>query len=255
MKIIIVILVAVLIFLGIKILRLGLKYLLDRYSRLDFLRNIMIVTEFLIWLIFVFQSTNFLFSDNFYYQYLVISFILIFLGFLTWFFIRDIFAGFIFRIRYSLKAGDYISTGSLSGQVKSQRLSSIKLITKKGLILNIPYTKMINEVITEKGFRGTPEEHILQLQVDLSLGRTNAEELIRTALLNTPWTNLKEEPVIRFLKENEKGYFFEITLFYVKMKHMKFIEMAMDEVPFLCVVSQGLKKDKEELVRRVAARK
>jgi hypothetical protein len=237
MKIIIVILAALLVYFGIRIVRLGLKYLLNRYHRLDFLGNIMIVAEFLIWLIFVFQSTNFLFREMFYYQYLVISLILIFVGFLTWFFIRDIFAGFIFRIRYSLKTGAYISAGNISGQIKSQRLASIKLITNDGLILNIPYTRIINEVITEKGFRGTPEEHMLQLQADLSLGRINAEELIRIALLSSPWSNLKEEPIIRFVKENEKGYFFQIKLFSVKMKYIKLIETALDKVPSLQVVS------------------
>jgi small-conductance mechanosensitive channel len=238
MKFIIVILAAVLIFLGIRIIRLGLKYLLNRYPRLDILGRILVITEYLIWLIFVFQSTYFLFHEKFYYQYLAGGLILIVLGFLTWFFIRDIFAGFIFRVKYGFKTGTYISTLNFSGQVKSYKLTSIKLKTTDGLILYIPYTKLINEVITEKGFRGTLEEHTLQLHADVSLGRTKAEEMIRSALLATPWSNHKEEPVIRFEKENEIGYFFEVKLFSVKMKHIKFIEIAMDKVPSLHVVSQ-----------------
>jgi Mechanosensitive ion channel, beta-domain len=239
MKIIIVILVAILIFLGLWILKLGLKYLLNRYPRLDFVGDFLIIAESLIWLIFIFRSTSFLFREKFYYQYLVISLILIFLGFLTWFFIRDIFAGIIFRIRYNIKTGDYISSGNISGHIKSYHLTSINLLTADGLVLNIPYTRMINEVIAKKEFRGTPEEHKLQLQADLSLGRTNAEELIRTALLNAPWSNLKEEPAIRFIEENGKGYYFEITLYSVKMKNMKFIEMALDKIPSLNIVSQN----------------
>src|SRR4030042_1746538 len=174
MKIIIVILAATLIFLGIKIIRLGIKYLLKLRPGLDFPGKILIVTEFLIWFIFVFKSTDFLFREKFYYQYIVVSYIVIFLGFFTWFFMRDIFAGFIFRIKYSFKTGTYISAGELS----------------------------------------------------------------RTALLNTPWSSLKEEPIIRFVKENEKGYFFEITLFSVKMKHIKLIEIALDNVPLLHIVTQ-----------------
>ncbi len=238
MKIIIVILAATLVFLGIRIIRLGIKYLLKLRPGLDFPGKILIVTEFLIWFIFVFKSTDFLFREKFYYQYIVVSYIVIFLGFFTWFFMRDIFAGFIFRIKYSFKTGTYISAGDKSGQIKSQQLTSIKLKTNDGLILNIPYTRIINEVITELGFRGTPEEHIMQLQADFSMSRTNAEELIRTALLNTPWSSLKEEPIIRFVKENEKGYFFEITLFSVKMKHIKLIEIALDNVPLLHIVTQ-----------------
>jgi len=238
MKIIIVILVALLIFLVIRIVRLGLKYLLNRYPRLDVPGKILMVAEYIIWLIFVFKSTYFLFHGKFYYQYLVFALILIVMGFLTWFLIRDIFAGLIFRINYNFKTGTYISTGNLNGQIVSKQLTLIKLKTNDGLLLSIPYTKLINEVITEKGFHGTTEEHVIQIRADLSLGRTNAEELIRTALLSTPWNNLKEEPIIRFRKENEIGYFYEITLFSVKMKHIKLIEVAMDMVPLLHVVSQ-----------------
>lgn len=237
MKIIIVILASAIIFLGIRIIKMGLKYLLSSHPRLDFLRNIMIISEFLIWIIFVFQSTYFLFNGKFFYQYLVFGLILILLGFLTWFFLRDIFAGFIFRIKYNLKAGAFISAGDLSGQIKSHQLTSVKLLTAEGLVLNIPYTRMINEVITEKGFRGTPEEHILQIEADLSVGRTNAEELIRTALLSSPWSNLKEEPAIRFIGENEKGYLFQIKLFSVKMKHVKLIETSLGKISLLHTVS------------------
>jgi hypothetical protein len=243
MKIIIVILAAAVIFLGIRIIRLGIKYLLKLKPGFNFPWKIIMVAEFMIWSIFVFRSTDFLFRGKFFYQYIIVSFIVIFLGLLTWFFIRDIFAGFIFRIKYSLKTGTYISAGNINGQIKSQQLTSIRLKTDDGLIHNIPYTRIIDEVITELGFRGTPEEHILQLQADVTLGRTKAEELIRTALLSTPWNNLKEEPIIRFLKENEKGYFFEIKLFSVRMKHIKLIEIALDNVPLLHIISQKQSSD------------
>ncbi len=236
MKIIIVILAATLIFMGVKIINLGLKYLLNRYPRMNILRTIFLFTEALVWLIFVFQATNYLFDEKFYYTYLVTGLIFIVLGLLTWFFIRDIFAGFIFRIKYNLKTGAYISAGKLNGQIKSQQLTSVKLKTDDGLTLYIPYTKLINEVITEKEFRTTPAEHILQFRVDLSQGRSNAEEMIRSALLTTPWSSLKEDPIIRFMKENEDGYFFEITLHSVKMEHLRFIEIALDKLPFLHVV-------------------
>ena len=238
MKIIIVILAAALIFLVIKIIRLAVKYLLNRNPRMKILRTILIFTEYLVWLIFVFQAANFLFREAFFYRYLVTGLILVVMGLLTWFFIRDIFAGLIFKIKYSLKTGTYINAGNFNGQIKSQMLTSIQLITNEGLTINVPYTRLINEVITERGFRGTHGEHILQLQVDLSLGRSNAEELVRSALLSTPWSSLKEEPIIRLVNENEKGYFFKITLFSVKMKHIKLIEIALEKEPYLHVISQ-----------------
>ena len=238
MKIIIVIIAAALIFLIMTIIRLGIKYLVKHKPGLNIQAKIMIVVEFLVWLIFIFKSIDFLFRGKFYFNYLVISLILIGLGFLTWFVIRDIIAGVIFRVKFNLKAGTHISAGNNSGQVMSQNLTFLKIKTNDGLILNIPYSKMISEVITEKGFRGKPEEHILQLRVDLAFGRINAEEAIRNALLRTPWSNLKEEPIIRFVKENDSGYFFEITLFSIKMKHLKHMESALDKTPYFKVISQ-----------------
>jgi hypothetical protein len=237
MKIIIVIGIGILIFLGIRLLRLGLKYLLNRYPRLTIVGNIMVIAEFIIWIIFVFQSANFIFHQKFFYQYLVYGLILILLIFLTWFFLLDVLAGIIFRIKYSLGPGTFITAGGTNGQIKAHGLTSVKLLTGEGLIQNIPYSRLINEVITEAGLNGRTEENIFQIQADLSLGREKSEELIRTALLNAPWSNLKEEPLIRFIKENEKGYYYEVTLFTRKKKQMKLIAESLDRIALLHISS------------------
>ncbi|HUX96436.1 MAG TPA: mechanosensitive ion channel domain-containing protein [Bacteroidales bacterium] len=238
MKIIIVIVFALLIITGFKIVRMGLKYLVSRFSGISFLEKPLTIIELLIWTIFIFQSLYYLFGEKFYYQYLFIALIIVLTGFISWFFLRDMLAGFFFRIRYTLKTGAQISIASQSGVIKSYGLTSIKIITSDGLLLNIPYSKMINEIIIEKSFRGAPEEHILQLQADLSLGRTKAEELIRLSLLNAPWTNPKEEPVIKFMEENKKGYLFEVKLFSVKEKNIRLIENSLENFSSIHVVTQ-----------------
>lgn len=239
MKIILVAIIAVLIFLGIRIIRLGLKYLANRYPRFDIWIEIFMIAEYIIWTIFVFRSANYLFHEKSFYQYLDGGLILVAVGFLTWFLVRDIFAGFVFRVKYRLKPGSFISAGNISGQIKSHLFTSVKLITTDGLLLYVPYSKLVNEVIIEKGFHGTPKEHTLQICAESSLGRPETEELIKSVLLGSPWSNLKEEPGIRFEKENEKGYFFEIKLFSVKKTHLKFIENAINKVPSLHVISQS----------------
>jgi hypothetical protein len=233
MKIVIVIIIGILIFLGIRLLRLGLKYLINHYPRLNVIGKIMVLAEFLIWITYIFQSGNFLFHGKFFYQYLVYGLILILLIFLTWFFLLDIFAGVLFRIRYSLALGTFIHAGNISGQIKSYGLTSVLLLTNEGLIQNIPYSKIISEVITEEGFYGIIKENIFHIQADLSLGREQSEELIRTALLNAPWSNPKEEPLIRFIEENEKGLIYEVTLFTKKKKHLKLIAESLGKFPFI----------------------
>ena len=238
MKIIIVIVFALLILTGFRILRMGLKYLESRLSGSSFLEKPLAITELLVWTIFIFQSLYYLFGEKFYYQYLFVTLIIVLIGFISWYLIRDILAGFFFRIRYSLKPGAHINTANESGVLKSYGLTSIKMITSDGLLLNIPYSRIINDIIAEKSFRGAPEEHILQLHADLSLGRTKAEELIRLSLLNSPWTNPKEEPVIKFLEENEKGYLFQVRLFSIKEKNIRLIEKSIENFSSIHVVTQ-----------------
>jgi len=239
MKIIIAFLVAVLFFLAFKVISVGLKSLLNRYSRFYWLGNLILASELIVWIVYIFWVTDFLFHGKFYYTYLIYTIILIVCGFIAWFLLRDIFAGMIFRIKHDLKTGSYIRTGDFSGQIKTQQLTYIKIMVGDGQLLRIPYSRIINDVITEMPYPGSLEQHIVQIQVDSTSGKTNiAELLIRSAILNTPWSNLKEEPSIRFLGENDQGYIFEITFLSANTKQIRYIEMALEENPSIHVISK-----------------
>jgi small-conductance mechanosensitive channel len=173
---------------------------------------------------------------KFYYQYLMYALILIILVFVSWFLIRDIFAGIIFRIKHNLRNGSFIKAGEFSGQIKSQQVTCLKIITDDNRLLRVPYSRLVNAVISEASGRGTVEEHLIHVKIDASIGKTNAETFIRNALLSNPWNNLKEEPAVRYQKENENGYFYDITLLSKNLKHIKNIEMALEEIPSIHII-------------------
>ena len=237
MKIIIALLIALLIFLGLKTIGLLVKRLSHRHAGLDFLINLMVAVEFMVWLFFIFWAIDYLFREKFYYPYLVGALILIVIGFLGWFLLRDIFAGIIFRVKYNLKTGAHIRAGDISGNIKSLYLTCLKIRTDDGQLLRVPYSRINHELITELLHPDTLEENILRLQVDSSLSKPQAETLIRTTVMNTPWSNLKEEPTIKFLQENEKGYVVEVILFSLSAKHINYIETVLNKVPSLQVIS------------------
>ena len=237
MKIIIALIVTVSFFLALKVTRLVLKRLLNRYSELNYIDNLIIAAELIIWLIYIFWALDFLFSGKFYYTYVVYAIILIIVVSVAWFLLKDIFSGIIFRFKHNLKNDSYVRAGDLSGRIKSQHLTYLKIMTDDGQIIRIPYSRIVNEVITELAYPDALKEHVLHLRVDLSAGNTSASEsLIRTEVLNAPWSNLKEEPVIKFLKENDDGYFFEVSLLSINRKHIEFIEMALEEIPSIHVI-------------------
>lgn len=237
MKIIIVTLIAALILVTVRILKIGLKRLSYHYTRFRLSDNILVLSEMSIWLAFFFWAVHFLFNDKTFYPYLIIALLFIVVVFTSWFILKDLFAGVFFRLKHNLKSGAFIKTGSISGQIKSQNLTHLKIINSDGQTLRVPYFEVINKIIAEQDYPGTLEEHILHLIVKTSYGNiSKVENLIRNAILNSPWSSFKEEPSIKFIKEDDQGYRFEITLLSINMKHMKNIEMAIGEIPGFHIV-------------------
>ena len=237
MKILIAFLISTVIFLGLKVLRLGLKTLLHRSSVLNLTDHILAALELLVWMVFIFWTGHTLFSEKFFYSYLVYFIIFIIISFFSWFLLRDLLAGIVFRVRHNLRTGSYIKAGDFSGQVVSQKLSYLYLKTTDNQFLRIPYSAIINKVLTELTFPEEIESHLIHVMMDLSAGKISvAESLIRTTIFNSAWNNFKEEPEIKFLKENKEGYFFDIKLLSATPKQIKYIQMALEEIPSIHIL-------------------
>lgn len=238
MKFLVVFLVALLVFATMLLLRLGLKRLRSLYPRWNLRINILESFEFLIWLVFIFWAVDQLFSEKFYFHYLVFAIIFVVVGFLSWFLFSDIIAGIVFKTKHNFKTGSHISTGELSGQITSQRLTYIKLKTEDGRVLRVPFSKLNHAVISEMTHTEALKEHSINLEISNEMSKANAETIIRDAILNSPWSNLNEEPSIKFMAETEKSYVFELMLFSTSLKHMKFIETSLEKIQTAKVISK-----------------
>ncbi|HEY9114077.1 MAG TPA: mechanosensitive ion channel domain-containing protein [Bacteroidales bacterium] len=237
MKFVVVFLVAVLVFILLKGSKLGLKRLASLYPGWNFRINMHAVFEFIIWLAFIFWAADHLFRESFFFKYLVIALIFLVILLLSWFLIGDVVSGIIFKMKYNFKNGTYIKTGEISGVIKSQQITYLKLRTEDGQILRIPYSRINQQVISEMTHTETLAEHTIHLQISTKLNKTEVEILIRDSVLNIPWSNLKEEPAIKFLKETENGFLIEIMLFSTNPKHLKLIEVALEKNPDINLVS------------------
>jgi small-conductance mechanosensitive channel len=238
MKYIVVFLVALLVLVAMLLLRLGMKRLVNLYPRLNLRTNFLVSIEFIVWLVYIFWAVNHLFSEKFYFHYLVFAIIFIVFGFLSWFLFSDIIAGIVFKTKHNFKKGSHISAGEYSGQITSQRLTYLKLKTEDGQVMRVPYSRINHAVISEMTHTEALKEHSINLEISNETSKTKAETLIRDAILNSPWSNLNEEPSIKFLAENKKSYVFELMLFSTNLKHMKFIESALEKIPSAKVISK-----------------
>jgi len=238
-SIIVAMVVAFLVYLFLKVIRFGLKRLLSRFSQLNLTLNLLVAINFMVWLAYAYWVADFLFGDRFYYPFLVFVSILIVAGLLSWFLLRDIFAGMVFRVRHNLKNGSVIHAGTISGQIISQDLTFLKIRTEKGMLLRIPYSRLNHEIVSQLANAGSQAAHILTIEIDKTSGKVAAEQLIRTTILNMPWSSLKEDVAIKSVgKSEEGGYLFEVSIFSMSAKQLQQIEMALEKSSAIRVITQ-----------------
>ena len=243
MKFAIAILVALCVLLLLKATRIGLKRVAKLYRDWNFRAGYYSVFQMLAWLVYIFWVMDYLFGEKFYYRYLVIALIFIVAGFIAWDLISDIIAGIIFRMKHDLEEGSRIRTGKFSGSVRSQHLTYMEVRTDEGMIYRVPYSRINQEVISEMTHAEGLEEHTIRLWIDHSIGKQEAESLIRLKVLNSPWSNLKEEPSIRLVEETDKGYVYDILLFSMNPRHKNYIEMALGKMPYAEVIRMSTQKE------------
>lgn len=238
MKIVIAIVVASLVYWVLKATRFGLKSFLSRYKRLSSMVNLIVVINLLVWLAYAFWVTDFLFGEKFFYPYLVAVMILIIAGFLAWFLIWDIFAGVVFRVNHNLKNGSNFSAGDLAGQIVSQELTYLKIKTEDGQLLRVPYSKINHKVIAQHAYSGAQEAHVIHLQVDAALNKVETEAMIRATVMNTPWSSLNNDPVVKFLNDSANGHVYEVACFSMSAKQLQQIVMALEMNPAMRVIAR-----------------
>ncbi|MBU1008830.1 MAG: mechanosensitive ion channel [Bacteroidetes bacterium] len=237
MKIFVAFLLALLLFLSFRLFRIGLKRLADLYACWNFRINFLFAFELVIWLVYVFWATAYLFAGKFYYNYLVIGLIFVLVGLISWYLLRDLIAGVIFKTRHNLKPGANIIAGAYAGMLKSQHTTYITIRAENGMLLRVPYSKLNQEVIAEIAQNNAGESHKVQLQLENGMDKNQGELFIRQAILNLPWSSLKEEPSIRWIGLSGEYHVFEVMLYSVDKNRMKHIELALAITDGLRVVA------------------
>jgi hypothetical protein len=229
MKIIIVVIIGILIFVFLKALNTLYVYVIRRYKKWTRKLNLIPAVEFISWLIFIFWAIDFLFKNKLYYQYLVISIVIIVVAFLAWFVVKDFIAGIVFKVQNDLHTNSNIQLGAISGVIKSQYLTHIKVETAAGQIVKIPYSRLNHEVISEISDAASNEDFKFQVQIKKIRSKKETESLLNFHILNSPWSNFNKKPVLKLFSEDESHYTFDITASTLNHKHMWLLEKSLKE--------------------------
>jgi len=229
MKLIMVLIAGTAIFALSVIIRILLNKLRQKYSSWKKLHKLFPLIGTVLWTGFVFWGTGILFRDRIFYPYMIMGLVLVVIGLITWFFIRDVFTGALFRVQHDLNKDDYIKVGDISGQIKSTRLTYLEITSDNGQIIKIPNTRLNQEFISGTATPEGMEECNIQLIIDKSFTKPEIEEKIKRELAISPWCNYRNPPVIRFKNEDEKGYRYEVQIYTLNHQHLRMVEKTLED--------------------------
>ena len=148
MKILIVVIIVLSAFIGLRIIKLLIKRLAKKYAVWKKLLTLLPLAGFIIWLIILFWAVNYLFQDKSYYNVIIISIIVVLSLTIGWFLLKDIISGIIFRIQNNYSYGEFVQFGKISGRLNEMQLTHISIHTIDDKSIKIPYSRLSNEIIS-----------------------------------------------------------------------------------------------------------
>lgn len=228
MKLIMVLITGAAIFALSTIIRILLNKISQKYSSWRMLHKLYPIFGTALWTGFVFWGTGILFRDRVFYPYIVIGMVLVVAGLITWFLIRDVFAGALFKMQNDLNQDDYIKIGDISGQVKSARLTHLEITSDNGQTIKIPNTRLSQELISGTTTPDGMEEFNIRLLLDKGISKPEIEEKIKHELANSPWCHFRNPPVIKLKNEDESSYTYEVQVYTLNYQHLGIVEKTLE---------------------------
>lgn len=124
---------------------------------------------------------------------------------------QDFISGIALIIEGSLKAGDVVQTASGEvGRVKEINMRTSKIETRDKIILIVPNSMLINEVV----INWSHLEKKTRFKVDVGVAYGSDVELVRKVLLecanNIEWISTEPRPIVRFTDFSDSALQFQI---------------------------------------------
>lgn len=192
---------AFLLFLAFRVLR----FVSYRVSLVRKYYPLIIGLELGLWITFLFWLINHFFKSKPYYNNLVLVLVLTAVILLVWFYIKDVVAGFLFRIKHNPMVGQLIESPEGVGAIKKLSASQIMVEEEGRKIIRIPYSKILNKSISiASDDIHAASEVVIRLGTDSGTDLNDMERRIRLVLLQSPWC-VPHKPIRIEFPSNENG--------------------------------------------------
>ena len=218
------ILTGLVIYFILRLIRFSIPYVVKNRVLREWINQYFSIFELLIWIIFALWFLPYLMRRNPYVGYGVIFILFSIFLWISWYGLRNLIAGFIFRSNQGLKIGEHIQIGDDKGIIVKLAYRSIILHTASGNLVSIPYSQIMNKPlikISSIELRHSTTFKLLTTKVE------NIQKLsndITAKILMHPRCSLTEKPKVELLQEQDDKMLFSIKIFAIENKYLSVIE-------------------------------
>lgn len=216
--------VALVIVLAFRILHWALRPLVRRHTRWLRASYLLMGVELLVWTGWLFWVVQSLVGNQQVYTWVTVGIAFLLFGLLTWFLLRDVVAGIIFKLQHTLKLNQSIRVAEASGRLLRLGVTALVLESVSGERIKIPYTKLINEAVARNEASDVIESFDFSLQVPQSMTKDRWITTLQQQVLLLPWASAQRMPVVQWQEEDESTHTFDLRVYSLNAYQAQKIE-------------------------------
>lgn len=194
--------IAALLFILFRVIRL-LSY---RIRGLKRFYSLLVALELAIWMIFLFWLIHYFFMNKSYYNELILVLVVTAVILLVWFYVKDVVAGFLFRIAHNPSLGQLLYSDEADGIIKKMDPSHVSIEHEGGEVIQVPYSRLLGKSLSLKTADArSASEVVFRVENLSSQDHHELEKKIRFMLLQSPWCVPNKPIRIAFLPHPDEG--------------------------------------------------
>lgn len=191
--------------------RAFLKRMKKRNRLLSYIRRFLPLFELIAWSCYLIWTTNQVFKFSDYLVYLNFILAILLALFVSWYLIRDFVAGVQLKTRFNPAKGQIFHTQNIKGEIKKVGMLSLRIKSKEGGDLIIPYTRLQQESIRLNFLEESDADSKFMISVNTDLNEEQAAKKIEELIINSAWSSYKSKPIIELIDQDNLTKSFEIT--------------------------------------------
>jgi small-conductance mechanosensitive channel len=230
-SIIVFLMVGALIFIFFRLFRYMMQFIRLPVQQIEFFNKYLPVAELIVWIIFLLWSIQYLGSRGQLITLIPFLVFIILILYLSWYSLKDITTGVIFKTGKTHHINDHISVAGITGKITAMGMRNLEIEDYSGQIVTIPYSKIVGNIMLKSYPSQSLLSHNFRMKItaDENTDIFSTVENIRTSILTLPWSSQKKEPKIIIETESKDFFMLSITIFSLDESYFKKTEKILQQ--------------------------